>query len=242
MNDVQDNKEIIVEESIVKEIDQIVEDTTKIINKKKNKNSRKLASRKIPARIQALFNPLIIERILLGLRSLPNFGPFDLLHLRLVNQVWRDTVIFLPEWVWTRWRNPMLNTKMRLTKGDDDEIKHFKQKILNLRIYKNQETIQPKILALKNMLNDPYGMDLLLDFKISNQVIEKIPTFPRFHIKKARNYCPKHKIRSCKLCDRKNGKCLPKGYNEWSYQWSNYFDIFDCIMDFVFGVKNGRYN
>lgn len=235
MNDVQDNKEIIVEESIVKEIDQIVEDTTKIINKKKNKNSRKLASRKIPARIQALFNPLIIERILLGLRSLPNFGPFDLLHLRLVNQVWRDTVMFLPEWVWTRWRNPMLNTRMRLRNGDDD----IKQKILNLRRYKNQETIHPKILALRyiSTCGNPDDLFLLLETAtISNEVIEKTPAFPRFHIKKAKNYCPKHGIRSCKLCDRKNGKCLPKkGYYNY---WSLYFDIFDCIMDFVFRCEN----
>ena len=147
---------------------------------KQKKPNRKLLHRKVPARIQALLNPVIVECILVHLRKLPNVGPMDLLNLRLVHKTWSYTVLRLPPSVWIHW---YVNCQSFY------------------RASTRKESFYPKIRALWNMQDDPDGMKLLLNADADNKIkLEEI------HDYKLPTY---HKCKVCKR-NLKCSRCFTK--------------------------------
>lgn len=145
------------------------------IDNKTKKVNRKLFHRRIPAYIQALLNPIIIECILVHLRKLPNVGSRDLLKLRLVHKSWDYTVLTLPPSVWIHWYNPRIYFN-----GHD---------VIITRNKKGRETIYPKIRALRAMQDDPFGLELLLNADGINRIpLETIHDrkLPTYHKRKVR--------------------------------------------------------
>jgi hypothetical protein len=110
-------------------------------------------------------------------------------------------VLTLPAWVWTRWYNPnrihMVSYRTFIP-------------LTTYRKYKGRESLQPRIKALRNMQNDEFGLDLLLDRNIDKIPlrITDSPKFPTYHIKRAKNYCKSCRKRACRFHIRKNGQFL----------------------------------
>lgn len=122
--------------------------TTTVATRKGRKRRQQRRFR--PRRLQVLLNPTILESLFCGFRELPDVGPSDLLKLRQVCQTWAPEVLRLPNWVWTRWVNPVRHLKEHF-----DELKaqlpgNVRYRAKTCRGLKTRENIGLRINAVRS--------------------------------------------------------------------------------------------